>query len=94
MSPDAGSALAGVRRARPSLLIGGAIALVLLVLVVVGSERLSTATDYTGWQLKQGNTLFDVQLGWAFVVSLMALFGSAIYIAIELGRDGRRVRAR
>ena len=35
-----------------------------------------------------------VKLGWAFVVSLFALFGSAIYVAIELGRDGRRVRAR
>ena len=27
-------------------------------------------------------------------VSLLALFGSAIYVAIELGRDGRRVRSR
>ena len=27
-------------------------------------------------------------------VPLIALFGSAIYVAIELGRDGRRVRAR
>jgi len=39
-------------------------------------------------------SLFNVQLGWAFAVSLLALFGSAIYIAIELGRDDRRVRSR
>jgi len=72
----------------------GAIAFVLLVLVVAGIHRLSTATDYLGYQTNQGVSLFAVQLGWAFVVSLLALFGSAIYIAIELGRDGRRVRSR
>jgi hypothetical protein len=78
-----------------ALLYGaGAIALTLLVLVVGGINRLDTASDYVGWQTHKGISLFKVQLGWAFVVSLLALFGSAIYIAIELGRDGRRVRAR
>ena len=76
------------------LYVASAIALVLLVLVVSGIHRLSTATDYLGWQAGQGTSLFAVQLGWAFVVSLLALFGSAIYVAIELGRDGRRVRSR
>src|SRR5262245_44860664 len=33
MSPDAGSAMAGFRRARPSLMVGGGIALVVLVLL-------------------------------------------------------------
>ena len=74
--------------------VGGVIALTLLVLVVGGIPRLSTAADYRGWVAHRGVPLFDVQLGWAFVVSLLALFGSAIYIAIELGRDGRRVRSR
>ena len=55
---------------------------------------MSTAADYLGYEENQGVSLFNVKLGWAFVVSLMALFASAIYIAIELGRDGRRVRAR
>lgn len=76
------------------LYAAAAIALALLMLVVGGIQRLSTATDYLGWQAGQGVSLFAVQLGWAFVVSLLALFGSAIYVAIELGRDGRRVRAR
>ena len=76
------------------LYIGGAFALLLLILVVGSIQRLATATDYLGWQARQGTSLFAVQLGWAFVVSLMALFGSAIYIAIELGRDARRVRSR
>lgn len=79
-----------------ALLYGaGALALLLLVLVVAGMNRLSTAADYLGYtELHQGVSLFSVRLGWAFVVSLLAMFGSAIYVAIELGRDGRRVRAR
>ena len=74
--------------------VAGAIALFLLVLVVVSINRLSTASDYPGYEAKKGVSLLSVQLGWAFVVSLLALFGSAIYVAIELGRDGRRVRSR
>jgi len=74
--------------------VAGAIALFLLVLVVVTMNRLSTAADYLGYEANKGASLFQVRLGWAFVVSLLALFGSAIYVAIELGRDGRRVRAR
>nr|HEX4318846.1 hypothetical protein [Kofleriaceae bacterium] len=73
---------------------GGAIVLVLLVLLVMGSDRLATATDYVGYPKGAGVALFEVKLGFAFAVSLLALFGSAIYVAIELGRDGRRVRAR
>ncbi|MCX5744682.1 MAG: hypothetical protein NT062_19515 [Proteobacteria bacterium] len=73
----------------------GAIALVLLILFVAMFGRLSVATDYPGWQSKhEGVSILSVQLGWAFIVSLLALFGSAIYVAIELGRDGRRVRSR
>lgn len=73
---------------------GGTVLLALLVLVVSGIRRISTAADYLGWQSNQGISVFSVQLGWAFLVSLLALSGSAVYIAIELGRDGRRVRSR
>ncbi len=76
------------------LYIGAAIALALLVLVVAGINRLGTAADYYGWQVEKGVSLFNVQLGWAFMVSLLALCGSAVYVAIELRSDGRRVRAR
>jgi hypothetical protein len=76
------------------LYIGGAVALFLIILTASASQRLSTAADYLGWQSHKGVSLFAVQIGWAFLVSLMALFGSAIYVAIELGRDGRRVRSR
>ena len=54
-----------------------------------GSARRPTIPGYAA---HTGVSLFAVQLGWAFVVSLLALFGSAVYVAIELGRDGRRVR--
>lgn len=74
--------------------VGGGVALVLLVTVVVAMHRLSTAADYLGYSIHRGLSLFAVQLGWAFVVSLLALFGSAIYVAIELGRDSRRVQVR
>ena len=74
--------------------LGGALGLTLLVLVVGGIDRLGTAADYPTWLTGSGVSVFKVQLGWAFVISLSALFGTAVYIAIELGRDGRRVRAR
>ncbi|MDX2088469.1 MAG: hypothetical protein SFX73_11500 [Kofleriaceae bacterium] len=73
---------------------GGAVVLALLVLVVSSIRRISTAANYVAWQANQGISVFSVQLGWAFLVSLLALFGSAVYIAIELRRDGRRVRSR
>lgn len=76
------------------LYVGGAVALVLLVLVAGSIDRLSTAADYAGYAAHHGVSLFAVQLGWAFLISLMALFGSAVYVAIELGRDSRRVQAR
>jgi hypothetical protein len=74
--------------------VGGALALTLLVLLVAGINRLGTAADYPTWLAGKGTSVFAVQLGWAFVVSLLALFGTAVYVAIELGRDGRRVRSR
>jgi hypothetical protein len=85
-----------LRRGHQNVLFyaAGVIAVMLLLLVVGGGHRLSTATDYQGWQHHQGMSLFAVQLGWAFVVSLLALFGSAVYTGIELGRDSRRVRSR
>jgi hypothetical protein len=76
------------------LYVGGALALLLLVVVVIGIKRLSTAADYYGYDTTTAVSLFKVQLGWAFAVSLLALFGSAVYVAIELGRDSRRVQAR
>ncbi len=75
------------------LYVSGALALTLLILIVACIRRLGTAADYLGFtDGKSGVPLFAVRLGWAFVVSLLALFGSAVYVAIELGRDSRRVQ--
>jgi hypothetical protein len=77
------------------LYVSGALALTLLILIVGGIHRLGTAADYLGFEDgKHGVPLFSVRLGWAFIVSLLALFGSAVYVAIELGRDSRRVQSR
>ena len=76
------------------LYVTGGLAVVLLVVIVGGINRLSVAADYDGWETQTGVPLFAVRIGWSFIVSLLALFGSAIYVAIELGRDGRRVRSR
>jgi hypothetical protein len=76
------------------LYVGGALVVALLVLVVASINRLGIATDFVGYQIGKGISLFKVQLGWAFLVSLLALAGSAVYVAIELRADGRRVRSR
>jgi hypothetical protein len=73
---------------------GGALVLVTLIMVVLGGDRLATAADFAGYFKGTGVGLFKVRLGFAFMVAMLALFGSGIYVAIELGRDGRRVRAR
>jgi hypothetical protein len=76
--------------------VGGATVLILLVLIILGRERIATASTFIGyWQNRaEADLIFKVKLGWAFAVSLLALSGSAIYVAIELARDGRRVRSR
>lgn len=76
------------------LYIGGVLTLGLLVLVVASLKRIGIAADFAGFHGGKGISLFAVQLGWAYLVSLLALIGSAIYVAIELRSDGRRVRAR
>jgi hypothetical protein len=76
------------------LYVAGAIGVLLLILVIGGMHRLGSDAEYQAFRQGQGKALFADRIGWAFVVSLLALFGSAIYVAIELGRDARRVRAR
>ena len=74
--------------------VAGGIVVVIIIMVAACSSRLATATDYLGYSKGVGLGLFEVKLGFAFAVALLALFGSGVYVAIELGRDGRRVRAR
>jgi hypothetical protein len=75
----------------------GGVALVFLVMVAVTWTRLSHAAASTqAFHLGSGGRvgLFDIELGYAVVVALLAIAGSAVYTALGLLRDRRRVRAR
>jgi hypothetical protein len=76
----------------PVLYTGGGLFAATLLLSILGRSRLVTASDYKGYAASFGVALFSVELGWAVLVALLALFASATYVAIELLRDGRRVR--
>ena len=94
----AGWYVAGVllrRDARRAVVsIGGVLAVLALVFMLAAHRRLATAADYPGFHADRGSGVFQVQLGWAITISLLAIIGSAIYVAVELMRDGRRVRMR
>jgi hypothetical protein len=79
---------------RPLRYATAVLGVVLVVVVLTSLHRLGTAADFLGFASDRGTSLFNVQLGWALVVSLLALTGSATYVVIELGRDSRRVRTR
>ncbi|HRC58158.1 MAG: hypothetical protein IPI49_18040 [Myxococcales bacterium] len=83
-----------VRRGQlqPVLYAGGVLLLLTLLLGIGARTRLSTASDFAGYAARRGVALFSVELGWAVLVALLALASSAAYVAIELLRDGRRVR--
>lgn len=72
----------------------GTLVLATLVLLLLLRKRLLTAADFIGWAAGKGTSIFNVVLGWALLVTLLALFTSAGYVVVELLRDSRRVRAR
>jgi hypothetical protein len=80
------------RQLAPALYLGGGLTLVTFVFAVLGRARLVTAADFAGFAARRGVALFAVELGWAVLVAMLALAASAAYVAIELHRDGRRVR--
>jgi hypothetical protein len=72
----------------------GVVAVLVLALVIIWRARLATAADYIGFVAGKGTSMFNVVLGWALVVSLLAMIVSAGYVAVELIRDSRRVKTR
>ncbi len=76
------------------LYASGTMLLAMLLAVFLFRHRIGTAADYIGYNAGKGTSIFNVVLGWALLVSVFALLVSAAYVAIELMRDGRRVRAR
>ena len=89
-----GALLVRADRKKPLLYAMGALGLVALVLVLVGRGRLGISTSYVGFHAGRGRELMEVELGWALLVSLLAIAGSIVYVAFELVRDSRRVRSR
>ena len=83
-----------IRRAQlqPVLYTGGVLSLITLLVSIGARTRLSTAADFAGYAARRGVSLFSVELGWAVLVALLALSGSAAYVTVELLRDGRRLR--
>ena len=67
-----------------ALIVGAAIAL----------PRLFTAATYAGYHRGQRRGLMSVELGWAVLVSWLAVAVTAGYTAFELARDSRRARTR
>lgn len=72
----------------------GGLGVLALILVLIGRHRLGISTSYSGYHAGRGRELMEVELGWALLVSLLATAGSIAYVAFELTRDARRVRAK
>jgi hypothetical protein len=92
-----GAFLIRTDRKKPLLYAIGGVALLFLVMIAVTWTRLSHAAASTAaFDLGSGGRvgLFDVELGYAVVVALLAIAGSAVYTSLGLMRDRRRVRAR
>lgn len=77
-----------------ALYVLGALAFALVIAVLLLWHRLTTAASYGEFHRGAGAGFLDVELGWAVLTSMMAIAGSTIYVALELLRDGRRVRSR
>lgn len=81
------------RKREVAYAIGG-LGVIALILVLALRGRLATSSSYDGYHAGRGRDLMEVELGWALLVSLLALAGSIAYVLFELTRDARRVRSR
>ena len=72
----------------------GGLAFTLVIATALLWHRLTTDAAYAPFHRGEGERFLDVELGWAVITSLMAIASSTIYVALELLRDGRRVRSR
>ena len=72
----------------------GGLGFVALLLTLITRDRLGVSTSYAGFHAGRGRELMEVELGWAVLVTLLAMAGSISYVVFELSRDARRVRSR
>jgi hypothetical protein len=72
----------------------GGVTVLFLIATLLLYRRLVTDGSFAQYHRGQGAGFLDVELGWAVITSVMATAGSAVYVVLELVRDGRRVRSR
>ncbi|MBK9037376.1 MAG: hypothetical protein IPL61_40065 [Myxococcales bacterium] len=89
-----GAALVRADRARTHLYGTIGVAVAAAVAVAALFPRLVAASSYQAYQDGVVGRLMSVELGWAILVSSVATAAAAVYVAIELSRDSRRVRSR
>lgn len=77
-----------------ALYVLGALVVTFVGVTIGLLHRLTTSATYETFHQDKGAGFLQVDLGWAVITSFMATAGSAIYVAIEVLRDGRRVRTR
>ena len=86
-----------LQRREPSMALRialGVLGVALLVVVVLGRNRLGVSAGFAEFHRGGGHGLFDVALGYALIVAIMALGTSVTYVIVELRVDRRRVRTR
>ena len=74
------------------LIAGGGLLVLIVTLVAWG--RLARYGSYDEFQQGRASTLMAVKLGYVLVPLFLGIAGAALFVATELVRDSRRVRAR
>ncbi len=75
-------------------IVAGAGAFVVLIGVLLSWQRLGHYGTYTEFGQGRSLPIMDVKLGYVLVTLIAGTFVSATILAVELLRDGRRVRSR
>lgn len=69
------------------------VAMFSLFLVTMFGDRVGKVGNYLDWQGARALPLWQVKLGYVLVLMALALAVGAIFTAMELHKDGRRVRS-
>lgn len=81
-------------RKRPLMYVGAGLGVALLGGIGLLWARMTHYGSFEAWESGAVRGLMDVKLGYVMVVLVLAVAASAGYVALELVRDSRRVRAR
>lgn len=74
--------------------IFGVTVLAWLVVIVGLRQRLGVSGSFAAYREGMARGLFEVGMGYALLTVLLLQLGAAMYVAVELVRDGGRVRSR